>query len=85
MPARHCLPLALPAMEQPRERGDAAANRKVAGLLLGATSADVVYHLRRERGVELKRIQAAARALPQGVLANDGAVSKHRGTPFDFG
>jgi AcrR family transcriptional regulator len=44
----------------------------VAGLLLGATSADVVYHLRRDRGIELERIQDAARALLHGVLATTG-------------
>jgi AcrR family transcriptional regulator len=41
----------------------------VADLLLGATSAGVVYHLRRERGIDLERIQAAARALLHGVIA----------------
>jgi AcrR family transcriptional regulator len=42
----------------------------VADLLLGATSAGVVYHLRRDRGIELERIQAAARALLHGLIAN---------------
>ncbi|HWX95249.1 MAG TPA: helix-turn-helix domain-containing protein [Solirubrobacteraceae bacterium] len=40
----------------------------VAELLLGATSAGVVYQLRRDRGIELERIQAAARALLHGVI-----------------
>jgi AcrR family transcriptional regulator len=48
----------------------------VAGLLLGATSADVVYHLRRDRGIELERIQAAARALLHGVLATTGGCAR---------
>jgi AcrR family transcriptional regulator len=41
----------------------------VADLLLGATSVFVVYHLRRDRGIELERIQSAARALLHGVIA----------------
>jgi AcrR family transcriptional regulator len=41
----------------------------VADLLLGATSAGVVYHLRRDRGIELERIQAGARALLHGLIA----------------
>jgi AcrR family transcriptional regulator len=41
----------------------------VADMLLGATSALAVYHLRRERGVELERIQASARALLHGIVA----------------
>jgi AcrR family transcriptional regulator len=44
----------------------------VADLLLGATSVGVVYHLRRDRGIELERIQAAARALLHGVIATTG-------------
>ena len=42
----------------------------VADLLLGATSAGVVHHLRRERGIELERIQAAARALLHGLIGD---------------
>ena len=44
----------------------------VADLLLGATSAGVVYHLRRERGIELERIQAAAQALLHGLVCDAG-------------
>jgi AcrR family transcriptional regulator len=40
----------------------------VADLLLGAISAPVLYHLRREQGVELERIQAGARALLRGLI-----------------
>jgi AcrR family transcriptional regulator len=40
----------------------------VADLLLGATSVGVVYYLRRERGIDLERIQAATRALLRGVI-----------------
>jgi AcrR family transcriptional regulator len=39
----------------------------VAELLLGATSPGVVHYLRRERRIELERIQTAARALLHGV------------------
>jgi AcrR family transcriptional regulator len=45
----------------------------VADLLLGAISAPVVYHLRREQGVELDRIQASARALLRGLIATQDA------------
>jgi AcrR family transcriptional regulator len=41
----------------------------MAALLLGATSANVVYYLRRDRGIDLERIQAAARALLHGLVA----------------
>jgi AcrR family transcriptional regulator len=41
----------------------------VAELLLGAVSAGVVYHLRRDRAIELERIQAGARALLHGLIA----------------
>jgi AcrR family transcriptional regulator len=41
----------------------------VADLLLGAISAGVVYHLRRERGIELERLQVAARGLLHGLIA----------------
>ena len=41
----------------------------LADLLLGAASPGVVYYLRRDRGIELERIQAATRALLHGVIA----------------
>jgi len=41
----------------------------VADLLLGAISPGVVYHLRRDRGIELERLQVAARALLRGLIA----------------
>lgn len=40
----------------------------VAELLLGAASPGVVYHLRRERGIELERIQQSTRTLLHGVI-----------------
>lgn len=40
----------------------------IADLLLGAVSAPVLYHLRRDQGVELERIQAATRALLHGLI-----------------
>jgi AcrR family transcriptional regulator len=63
----------------------------VADLLLGATSVFVVYHLRRDRGIELERIQAAARALLHGVIATDGrragteqpATARRDGSPVE--
>jgi AcrR family transcriptional regulator len=49
--------------------GDPALDGEVvADLLLGAISAPVVYHLRREQDVELERIQAGARALLRGLI-----------------
>jgi AcrR family transcriptional regulator len=53
----------------------------VAGLLLGATSADVVYHLRRDRGIDLERIQAAARALLHGLTATTDSHQAERDHP----
>jgi AcrR family transcriptional regulator len=54
----------------------------VADLLLGATSIGVVYYLRRERGVDLERIQAATKALLHGLVARqDGQpAATHRPT-----
>ncbi len=43
----------------------------VANLLLGAISPGVLYHLRRERGIELERIQEGARALLRGITTAD--------------
>jgi hypothetical protein len=40
----------------------------VADLLLGAMSAPVLYHLRRDQGVELVRIQAGARSMLRGLI-----------------
>jgi AcrR family transcriptional regulator len=41
----------------------------VANLLLGAISPAVLYHLRRERGIELEQIRDGARALLRGITA----------------
>jgi AcrR family transcriptional regulator len=41
----------------------------VADLLLGATSPGAVSYLRRDRGIDLERIQAATRVLLRGVIA----------------
>jgi hypothetical protein len=40
----------------------------VADLILGATSPGVVSYLRRDRGIELERIQVATRALLRGII-----------------
>jgi AcrR family transcriptional regulator len=48
----------------------------VADLLLGATSVGVVYYLRRDRGINLERIQAAAQALLHGVIATTNSAWK---------
>jgi AcrR family transcriptional regulator len=53
----------------------------VADLLLGATSPGVVYHLRRERGIDLERIQAAVRALLHGVIATTDSQPSRASTP----
>lgn len=53
----------------------------VADLLLGATSVGVVYHLRRDREIDLERIQAATRTLLHGVIARqDGHPATHKPT-----
>jgi AcrR family transcriptional regulator len=51
----------------------------VADLLLGATSAGVVYYLRRDRGIDLERIQAATRSLLRGVIATTDGEPATRG------
>jgi AcrR family transcriptional regulator len=51
----------------------------VADLLLGATSASVLYHLRRDRGIELDRIQAGARALLHGLITTTDGQPAVRG------
>jgi len=42
----------------------------VADLLLGAISPAVIYHLRRERGIEVEQIQEGARALLHGLVGD---------------
>jgi AcrR family transcriptional regulator len=53
----------------------------VADLLLGATSASVVYYMRRDRGIELERIQDAARALLHGLIATPGGQAAETQQP----
>jgi AcrR family transcriptional regulator len=43
----------------------------ISNLLLGAISPDVIYQLRRERGIELEQIQESAHALLRGITAPD--------------
>jgi AcrR family transcriptional regulator len=62
-------PLALFVRVMSAEINPSLDGEVLADLLLGATSAGVVYHLRRDRGIDLERIQAGARALLHGALA----------------